>query len=197
VGILVSFASVWLLAELVDLNEVGRALRRADWSFVSLAVALLFASLAAKTLRWQLLLPRTADVRFLGLFRILQISMFLNNVLPLRMGDVVRGSMAARRPGLGLAHVVASMLAERLVDAVILIACFSLVAPFISQRALGGEPGGSVVLPGVLMVSLLVGLGGTALFLRVDRRPFRVARRSRHSSTAGSAFPRQAAGPSG
>lgn len=160
-GLLVSVVSVWLLVRLVDMGEVGRSLQSVNPWMVGASVGCLFVSLAAKSLRWRLLLPPEVDVSFLRLFRIMQMSMFLNNVLPLRAGDFARGAMAVARPGLGLGQVVASLLAERAIDAVVLTACFLLVAPFVARGALvpdlRPEPGTLLVLVGLaVLLAVLV-----------------------------------------
>lgn len=165
-GLAVSVVSIALLIRLVDLGEVGRSLRSADLTLVALAVAVLFVSLGAKTLRWWLLLPRSSEVTYGALFSILHASMFLNNVLPLRAGDFARGAMAARLPGLSLGPVVASMLAERAIDAVVLTACFLLVAPFVARGVL--VPDLTPEWPTLL--AIVGGVGFVALLVAAARR---------------------------
>lgn len=131
VGIAVSIVSMWLLLRAIDVQASLRILRSADPILVTVAVSCLFVSLAAKIARWRLLLPRRASVSFPRLFGIVQISLFLNNVLPLRVGDGVRCAMTVRGHGIRLAHVLSSMVAERVVDAATLVVAFLLVMPFL------------------------------------------------------------------
>lgn len=129
-GIAVSVVSVWLLLLAVDERASLEILRSADRALVAIAVSCLFISLVAKIARWRALLP-PRGTSFPRLFGIVHISMFLNNVLPLRLGDAVRAGMTVRSQGVRLAHVVSSMVAERVLDAATLIICFLLVTPFL------------------------------------------------------------------
>jgi len=131
VGLVVTVVCVALLVRLIPVAATRAALRAADPWFIALAVSCLIASLAAKTVRWRLLLPETAPVTTGGLYRILHISYLLNNVLPARLGDVARVAMTTKPPGVRLGHVVSSMLTERLTDTVTLLACFLIISPFL------------------------------------------------------------------
>lgn len=135
IGIAISAVSVWLLLQAVDGRASLDILRGADRSLVGLAVTCLFASLAAKIARWRALLP-PRGTSFPRLFGIVHISMFLNNVLPLRVGDAVRAGMTVRSQGVRLTHVVSSMVAERVLDAATLIVCFLVVTPFLPYSPL-------------------------------------------------------------
>ena len=120
-----------LLLRLIDWSTTGAVLESANPKYIAFAVTCLVLSLAAKTVRWRLLLPSGSDVSTSRLYRILHISFLLNNVLPARLGDVARVAMTSRQPGVRLGHVLSSMLTERLTDSVTLITGFILVSPFL------------------------------------------------------------------
>lgn len=133
---------------------------------VAVAVTCLFLSLGAKTARWGALLPRRPRVSFPNLVSIVQISMFLNNVLPFRLGDGVRAAMTVRRHGLRIGHVVSSMVAERVLDAATLLLCFLAVTPFLARTPLRFDTG-PLVLPGAALGTVLL---LTAVALLLGRR---------------------------
>jgi glycosyltransferase 2 family protein len=120
-----------LLLRLIDWSATGAVLEAANLKYIAFAVTCLVLSLAAKTIRWRLLLPSGSNVSTSRLYRILHISFLLNNVLPARLGDVARVAMTSRQPGVRFGHVLSSMLTERLTDSVTLIAGFVLVSPFL------------------------------------------------------------------
>ena len=130
-GLVVTAVCGALLLRLIDWSTTGAALRSANPKYIAFAVTCLVLSLAAKTVRWRLLLPSASDVSTTRLYRILHISFLLNNVLPARLGDVARVAMTSRQPGVRFGHVLSSMLTERLTDSVTLIAGFVLVSPFL------------------------------------------------------------------
>ncbi len=131
VGLSLSVLSVVLLWRVIDWERTLTILRGAEPGWIALAVAALIASLAAKAVRWRLLLPDDSGVTTPRLYRILHISFLLNNVLPVRLGDVARVAMTSRQPGVRFGHVLSSLLTERVTDFITLLACFVLVSPFL------------------------------------------------------------------
>lgn len=130
-GLVVTVVCAVLLFRLIPWSSTETALRSADPMFIGLAVTCLVASLAAKAVRWRLLLPDASGVTTTRLYRILHISFLLNNVLPARLGDVARVAMTTRQPGVRFGHVLSSMLTERVTDTVTLLIGFLLVSPFL------------------------------------------------------------------
>ena len=130
-GLAVTLVCAVLLFRLIPWSSTQTALRSADPMFIGLAVSCLVLSLAAKAVRWRLLLPEASPVTTPRLYRILHISFLLNNVLPARLGDVARVAMTSRQPGVRFGHVISSMLTERVTDTVTLLAGFLIVSPFL------------------------------------------------------------------
>ncbi len=130
-GLVLTVVCGALLVRLIDWEATLTTLQNANPKYIAFAVTCLVLSLAAKTLRWRLLLPSSSPVTVPRLYRILHISFLLNNVLPARLGDVARVTMTSRQPGLRFGHVLSSMLTERVTDSVTLIAGFVLVSPFL------------------------------------------------------------------
>lgn len=130
-GLVLTVVCGALLVRLIDWDTTFATLQNANPKYIAFAVTCLVLSLAAKTLRWRLLLPSNSSVTVPRLYRILHISFLLNNVLPARLGDVARVAMTSRQPGVRFGHVLSSMLTERVTDSVTLIAGFVLVSPFL------------------------------------------------------------------
>jgi glycosyltransferase 2 family protein len=135
IGLTLTVVSGLLLFKMTNWSTTVSVLRSADPTFIGLAVGALVLSLAAKTVRWRLLLPERSSVTTLRLYRILHISFLLNNVLPARLGDVARVAMTSNQQGLRVGHVLSSLLTERVTDAVILLVGFVLVSPFLPVPA--------------------------------------------------------------
>lgn len=130
-GLLVTGICIALLVRVIDWSATADALASANPWLIGLAVSCLLVSLTFKTARWRLLLPAGAEITTPRLFRILHISFFLNNVLPARLGDVARVALTTRQPGLRFGHVVSSLLTERVVDGLTLLAGFVIVSPLL------------------------------------------------------------------
>ena len=164
-GLALSALSLWLLLLAVDEQASLRILQHADPVLVGLAVVCLFLSLSAKIARWGALLPRRPAVSFPQRFGIVHIGMFLNNVLPFRIGDAARCAITVRRHGVRIGHVVSSMVAERVVDASTLTVCFLAVTPFLSGTPLQWRAQ-SLVVPGLALAAGLTLAGGLLLLSR-------------------------------
>lgn len=130
-GLAITAISAVVLVLAVDWSKVSEVLRSANPAYVALGVAFLLSSTTAKTVRWRMLLPASAEVPTARLFRILHISYLLNNVFPARLGDVARVSMASHLRGARVGHVLSSLITERVTDIVSLLVCFVVVSPFL------------------------------------------------------------------
>ncbi|HET6691839.1 MAG TPA: lysylphosphatidylglycerol synthase domain-containing protein, partial [Miltoncostaeaceae bacterium] len=175
--LLLAGASLWWLRGSAHPDQVLSVLRSAHLSPVMLAIALLLASLAAKSVRWRLLLPQHAALSRSEAYRIFHVSQFLNNVLPLRAGDLFRLRSAARFPSLGGADgmraAFLSLVAERLIDAVCLFGVSLLVLPIFMRavRTPDHLPLGPLLRERpILALALLTALAALVLVFRLGRR---------------------------
>ena len=86
-----------LLANAVrgEADQLTAALRTANWLLIVPAIALYFVGVWLRSARWGLLLPEHA-VTTSTLFRTLLVGFTVNNLLPLRMGEVARAYLLAR-----------------------------------------------------------------------------------------------------
>lgn len=135
-GFLVSAALLWLAFRNVDFARLA-----AIYSGVNAVYLLPFAAVAVLELflrgvRWRLLLLPSGKVRVLDAFRLQAAGLALNNILPMRLGELARATFAARLFEIPLVTVLATILVERLLDIVVLFLMFALAA------WLGGITGG-------------------------------------------------------
>ena len=137
----------------VDLVEVRYQLGKADLIWLPLAFAANIASDWFRAIRWQhLLLPlRRMGVPFL--FAAALVGVAGNLILPLRAGEVVRVQIVRRRSGLGVSSIVATLLAEKLMD-VVAFSTFIVVGLLLIEEAAFLWPLG--VAYGVLVVAGLI-----------------------------------------
>jgi uncharacterized protein (TIRG00374 family) len=129
---------VYLLRS-VDLPELAQHLAATQWWWVAPAVAVGPLGLWARAIRWRYLFPPGSEPP--GLLAANMIGYMVNNVLPLRAGELVRVYVAARRLGPAAADgtlggrlwlVGATLIVERVLDGltlVLLLAGLVLVIP--------------------------------------------------------------------
>jgi uncharacterized protein (TIRG00374 family) len=152
VGAAISIVAIWFVLRGVDLNRTADLLRRADLRWVLFAAALSFADLSFRALRWQRLIRPIAAVRYVPMLSYLLIGYLANNVLPARLGELVRSHYLGDREGVSRASALGTVVVERVVDLVVVVAIASAALLVLSVR-------------GVVASAVLVGAGVAGLFL--------------------------------
>lgn len=169
-GAFITVACVVLIARQVKLADVLNAIEHFDWPYLVLAIVFLAAGYLLRILRWSLLLGATgAPVRFGNCVAPFLGSIALNNVLPLRLGDLVRAFVFPAAMGVPKTTATSSLVMERLIDLMTLLCCLAIglfairtaqVPPMISESALT-----LAVLGGVALVSTFLFSGMLARLL--------------------------------
>ena len=99
-----------------DLRQLGASLSAVEPIWIAPAIAVYFIGVWLRAARWRLLMSPFADVRTERLFRIILIGFSINNVLPLRLGELVRTFLLRQSHGVPIASTLATVLIERLLD---------------------------------------------------------------------------------
>src|SRR5690348_14652290 len=109
-GIIITLLFVGLLAWKIDLHEVGTALAQANYVWVIPAVCCTLLSYVLRTLRWRIILRPIRPLGFRTLLPVLMIGFMANNLLPARMGELVRAYALGRKTGLSKSLGLATIL---------------------------------------------------------------------------------------
>ena len=164
-GILVSAVCLWLAMHDVRPGEVLSALRHADYRGFLALVALTLIGFWLRAFRWRWLLQTRRPIGMGRLFSATMIGFMANNLLPLRLGEFVRPWALGMSERMSKTTVFASVVVERVVDMITLIAIFGLaiwVHPL-------GESAGLVHRGAAVLMTLSIGL--TVLLVVMERRP--------------------------
>ncbi len=95
-----------------------------------IAIGLLFAAHVARAMRWAALFPKKhSGTRRKSLLIGLGIGYAVNALIPLRIGEIVRGIVVSRLNRIRLAEVIATIVAERVADLAVLALIISAFAP--------------------------------------------------------------------
>jgi uncharacterized protein (TIRG00374 family) len=155
VGIVSSALFLWLVLREADLDAVWRALRAADSSEILLAALVMQAVYVAQAARWRLI-AGTPQLSLPGFYALVLGGIGANNVLPLRIGDLLRGRWLASRTGIPTGTALGSVFRDRACDVLVLVVALvvsiALVgdAAWVARIMLGG-----LVLVAVLAIFLL------------------------------------------
>jgi uncharacterized protein (TIRG00374 family) len=156
VGLAITVVTVWLAVRGVSFEELVRDLRRAN---VLLLAAYSIPSYVAATylraLRWRHLTDAVQPIETGPLFRATAVGFMVNNLVPLRVGEVVRAWMLSREVGASGAAILGTVLLERVIDAVVVCSLALLV---LGTQAGGMAIGGPLLAAMVIPVSLVVTL---------------------------------------
>lgn len=128
-------------------DDLVAALGAADWRLLIPAVGLYFVGTWLRSMRWGLLLPAYA-LRTGSLFKALVIGFTVNNLLPLRMGEIARAYLLARWHQVPYGATVASLLVERVLDGLTLAMLLLIALAFVPAA------------PGYLLVAGVVAAAG-------------------------------------
>ncbi len=159
-GLLISVLALVSLARLADWHQVGLAWRQVPW-WVFLAGWLLFViSMFARVFAWWVMLGGQVSARE-ALFALNE-GYLLNNVLPLRAGELGRAMLLGERSGLGTFFVLSTIVIERVFDLALAAVVLLMTIPLVLSA--------DWVLSGVLTPLLVVAATLSGLYLAARYR---------------------------
>jgi uncharacterized protein (TIRG00374 family) len=137
-------------------SQLTAALSAADWRLFAPAIVLYFIGVWLRSVRWGMLLPGY-PVPITTLFQALVVGFTVNNLLPLRMGEVARAILLSRWCRVPYGATVASLVVERVLDGL------SLAVLLLIALALVPAPGYLIVVGVLAAAGFLAGLALLAL----------------------------------
>lgn len=110
------------------------------------AVAVYYTAFPVRAARWRILLRNSGEPaeripRVRDLAEIIYLSWFANSVVPAKLGDVYRGWLLRRTSGVSWSHGMGTIVAERLLDAIVLVTLMLAAAVLAYGDVLGDALG--------------------------------------------------------
>jgi uncharacterized protein (TIRG00374 family) len=165
IGAAISVVAIWLVLRSVDVGQTIEILRAADLGWIGLVGGFVVMDLLMRALRWQRLVAPIGHVGFLPMLGYLLIGYLANNVLPARLGELVRSHYLGDREGLSRTTTLGTVVVERVVDFVVVVAIASAAILVLSVRGIVAN----AVLVGVALAALLA--AGIAVGVAAHRLP--------------------------
>ena len=109
---------MWLFRS-VDRERLVAQILQTDWRWLLISAALAPAGLLARARRWRYLFPPNSEPP--ALVPAMMIGYMVNNVLPLRAGELVRVYVVARRWGDHFWTTAATLIVERVLDSLCIV----------------------------------------------------------------------------
>jgi glycosyltransferase 2 family protein len=177
-GYCISAASlIWVLHN-YPIADLPAALRSLDWKWVALGVLADLAVYLTHAWRWNMLLNPVSRLSFWRTVQAIYIGLFANEVLPLRVGEVIRCYLLAHWNDLRISLIFASAAVERLLDGLFMLAAFFVTASFVK-----GIPADLTVLVNLLGVLVVAGIGLLFWVIQHQQHAHLVIAESRWAST--------------
>lgn len=138
-GLIISVLFLGLLFWQIDLSEMVTHLREANYLYLVPGIALYFAiAVVFRTVRWRLLLAPMKRIGTGRLFPVVIVGYMANNVLPVRMGEIVRSYYLGQREDVSKSATLATIAVERIMDGVVLLFLLAAVSPFLPLDLIEG-----------------------------------------------------------
>ena len=128
-GISVVLLAVFVLT--VDVGGMLDALSEAEYAYVVPAATMYLVSLFFRSLRWRLLLMHMKRVPVGRLYPVVVVGYMANNLLPMRMGELVRTHFVGEREGVSKTAALMTIFVERTFDALTLLLFIAATALFV------------------------------------------------------------------
>ncbi len=158
-GLLVSALFLYLALRGVDFRRVGEALRDANYWWLVPGVLAIVLSILLRVVRWRLLFHPRTGLRFASVFGALNVGYLVNDLLPMRLGEVVRAYLISQQEAVSTTHALSTVAVERVLDMVVTVAYLAVLIPFVElpAGAAGKVQAVAAVAVGALLVMLVAG----------------------------------------
>ena len=128
-GLGVSATLLLVLVYQVNLSEVADALGDANYFYVVPAIAIYFVAVYFRAVRWRYLLTPLKVVPVSRLYPVVVIGYMANNLLPARIGELVRTYYLAQREKVNAGSALATVAVERVYDGLTLLSWAAVAGP--------------------------------------------------------------------
>jgi uncharacterized protein (TIRG00374 family) len=165
VGVAISLVALLLVLRQVDLARTGSILATATPAWLVAILGFQVVDLVFRGLRWQRLLAPIHRLSYARTMDYLLIGYLANDVLPARLGELVRSHYLGDREGISRTTTLGTVVVERVVDTGVLVVIASVAILVLQVRGVVA----SAVLVGIALTGLLI--AGLALALVAHRIP--------------------------
>jgi uncharacterized protein (TIRG00374 family) len=155
--------ALWLAFRGLDWAEVGSALQDANYLLLLPAALVMFLSLYLRAVRWAVLFHPLTHLRVGALMGAMNVGYSVNNLLPLRVGELVRAYLIGEAQRVSAVHALSTIVVERVLDVLTVVLMLVLLLPFIDVPTWAAGP---AIVAGVVFLVLAVLLATLSLARR-------------------------------
>jgi uncharacterized membrane protein YbhN (UPF0104 family) len=176
VSFAIAAAILWFVARRLDVDPaaIWAQMRRANPLLLAIAFVFWYGAFLVRGWRWGRMIDRAdlveGDTGRIppphGLAQIILLAYFANSLAPAKLGDAYRGYLLKQETGVPFSAGLGTILAERLVDALMLVVVLSGAALVLFGRAMPAQASPAMTLGAIVLGGGTIGLG--AMWLTRD-----------------------------
>ena len=155
VGVAISIVLLYFSLRGLELEQVWQSLQQANFLWLLPGIVTYFIAVAVRTWRWSYLLRPNKHVAYGTLYETVVVGYMGNNVYPARAGELVRSYVLRRNEGVPMAFSLATILLERLIDGIVMVAFVLIGLPNIPHLPPAAQ---SIVLIAAAVFTVAVGV---------------------------------------
>ena len=121
---------MWLALRGLELGDVWRNIRGANYWWLIPGVGAYFIGVWARTWRWDYMLRPVKHIPVRSLFPVVVIGYMGNNVYPLRAGELLRSYVLRQREDVPMSASLATVIVERIFDGLVMLIFVFVALPF-------------------------------------------------------------------
>lgn len=164
-GVLVSLLALGFIIWRIDLKRVWDQLSRFGWFAWLVGACIYILAFIPRGWRWKLMLPASRQIGWVDVTKVVIVGYAANNILPFRLGEVVRSFIAGTRFKISKLTCLGTIAAEKALDGCCLLALLASTLPFVTVR----EEWRSVFRRLALVLALLFALSLAGCFALAKR----------------------------
>ena len=130
IGIAISVVCLFFAFQGIQFDKLFDALTTMNYGWLLVTIGLWCVSYAGRVFRWQILFS-PLQVRLGNVFNALNVGYFLSNILPARIGDVVRAYLIGDLESVSKVRALSTVVVERIFDGLTVVLFFALSAFFV------------------------------------------------------------------
>ena len=130
-GLTVSLFFLWVGFRGLDVEELWNTIQHINFGWIFLAIPVYFFATYILTWRWWYLLRSVKPISANELFPIVLIGYMANNLLPFRLGEIMRAYVLKRRDQVPIAPTLTTIFVERIFDGITMLVLIFIALLFI------------------------------------------------------------------
>lgn len=120
-GLAISAVFLYIAFREINFGELWQTLIQVRFVWLLPGLAIYFGAVFLRSWRWRFLLKPLKPISIGTIFPIVTIGYMGNDVFPLRMGEILRAVVLRRREGISISASLATIVVERIFDAVVVV----------------------------------------------------------------------------